>query len=269
MDPIATTPAQSKLKAALHDAHILLSNDDGVAADGLKSLHRIAQQLSPKVTIAAPEFEQSGAGHSLTTRRPLRVREASAAVYAIDGTPTDAVLIAVTQLLRQNRPDLVLSGVNRGGNMGEDVTYSGTVAAAMEATLLGIPAIALSQAVEFNQPVHWDTVEHHAPRLIRQLVELGWPPNVLINLNFPDCSPHQVQGVRVTRQGLRDLSMEPHERLDPRGMPYYWIDRDRAEISLWPESDVEAVRQNYIAITPLCVDFTDLACYKTLQAEFH
>ena len=263
------SPQPKNLKIPLEQAHILLSNDDGVSADGLQSLLRIAQTLSSSVTISAPEFEQSGAGHSLTTRRPLRVRDLGKDIFAVDGTPTDAVLIAVTQILRGNRPDLVLSGVNRGGNMGEDVTYSGTVAAAMEATLLGIPAIALSQCVDYGQPVHWGTVEHHAPGIIRRLVAQGWPPNVLINLNFPDCSPHQVKGVRVTRQGLRDLSSEPHERLDPRGNPYYWIDRDRQEISLWPQSDIDAANEHYIAITPLCIDFTDAASFAHLKAEFH
>ena len=269
MDNISSKPTLSMIPVQIKDAHILLSNDDGVSADGLKSLLKIAQQISTKVTVSAPEFEQSGAGHSLTTRRPLRVRDLGNDIYAIDGTPTDSVLIAVTQILRQNRPDLLLSGVNRGGNMGEDVTYSGTVAAAMEATLLGIPAIALSQCVDYGQPVHWQTVEHHAPSLIRRLVAHGWPANVLINLNFPDCLPHQVKGVRVTRQGLRDLSMAPHERHDPRGNPYFWIDREREEVSLWPDSDVAAAFDNYITVTPLCVDLTDPAAYAALQTEFH
>ncbi len=140
----------------LKDARILLSNDDGIAAPGLKVLEKVARLLSRDVWVVAPELEQSGAGHSLTLRRPLRIRQLGRRRYAVDGTPTDAVLLAINQIMRERKPTLVLSGVNRGGNLGEDVTYSGTIAAAMEATLLGVPAIALSLETVQGKPVRWD-----------------------------------------------------------------------------------------------------------------
>src|SRR6266849_8222245 len=169
----------------LASCRILISNDDGIASPGLKVLEAIARDLSDEVWVVAPEQEQSGASHSLTTRRPLRMREVARRRYAVDGTPTDCVLIAVKRLLRDRPPDLVLSGINAGGNVGEDLTYSGTVAAAMEATLLGIPAIALSQHYIDGEPIEWQTAARFAPDAIRRLAPLPWPDHTLININFP------------------------------------------------------------------------------------
>src|SRR5229473_1076171 len=158
----------------LASCRILISNDDGIASPGLKVLEAIARDLSDEVWVVAPEQEQSGASHSLTTRRPLRMREVARRRYAVDGTPTDCVLIAVKRLLRDRLPDLVLSGINAGSNLGEDLTYSGTVAAAMEATLLGIPAMALSQDYRNGQDIPWQTSEAFAPEVIRRLLRLPW-----------------------------------------------------------------------------------------------
>src|SRR2546421_1822140 len=171
---------------------ILISNDDGIASPGIKVLEKVARELSNDVWVVAPEQEQSGASHSLTTRRPLRLRPVGEQRYAVDGTPTDCVLLAVKRLLRDRPPDLVLSGINAGGNVGEDLTYSGTVAAAMEATLLDIPAIALSQHYLDGEPIPWPTAERFAPEVIRRLTELPWPEHTLININFPFAGPQEV-----------------------------------------------------------------------------
>src|SRR4029077_12779281 len=157
----------------LKSARILVTNDDGINAPGLKVLEKIARQLSRDVFVVAPEVEQSGAGHSLTLRRPLQVRRVSARRFAIDGTPTDCVLLAVNQLIEGKRPDLVLSGVNRGSNLGEDVTYSGTIAAAMEATLLGIPSVAMSQMRD-GQKLAWHVAAKHGAHVVRRLMSVPW-----------------------------------------------------------------------------------------------
>lgn len=252
----------------LSRARILLSNDDGIAAPGLRVLERIAKALSRDVWVCAPELEQSGAGHSLTMRRPLRIREITRRRYAVDGTPTDSVLLAVNQIMKKRKPDLLLSGVNRGGNLGEDVTYSGTVAAAMEATLLGVPSVALSLQTSPDRPVQWKTAELHAPAIITRLVQAGWPSNSLINLNFPDCAPDQVAGVRVTRQGRRKLGDELGQRLDLRGEHYYWIGPMREEKSVIPGSDIAAITENYISVTPLDLDLTDDPTLSALERIF-
>lgn len=237
---------------------ILITNDDGIHAPGLKVLESIAKALTKDVWIVAPETEQSGASHSLTLSRPLRVRKISKKKFAVDGTPTDCTLMALTEIIKGTRPDLVLSGVNRGANLAEDVTYSGTVAAAMEATLLGVPAIAMSQVLSFGHPVKWATAENHAPPLIRKLVKAGWPRNVLLNVNFPDVVHEAVQGVQVTTQGQRDLSdMVMDKRVDARGFPYYWIGF-RREIGT-PEkgTDIAAIANGYVSLTALQLNLTD------------
>jgi 5'-nucleotidase len=240
----------------LSNLRILISNDDGIHAPGIKVLERIARSISKDVWVVAPEHEQSAAGHSLTIRRPLRVRKLSRRRFAVDGTPTDAVLLGVNHVLMGRKPDLVLSGINRGSNLGEDVTYSGTVAAAMEATILGIPAIALSQYINHPHPVKWATAEHWAPDIIRKLMAVGWSRNVLINLNFPDVIHSHVTGVEVTRQGKRKLGDNIVERNDPRGEPYVWIGAQRAEERSTPGTDIEAVCRGAVSITPLCFDLT-------------
>lgn len=245
---------------------ILITNDDGIHAPGLKVLEAIAKSLSKDVWIVAPETEQSGASHSLTLSRPLRVRKISAKKYAVDGTPTDCTLMALTEIIKGAKPDLVLSGVNRGANLAEDVTYSGTVAAAMEATLLGVPAIAMSQVLSFGHPVKWATAENHAPPLIRKLVKAGWPRNVLLNINFPDVVAESVKGVKVTTQGQRDLSdMVMDKRVDARGFPYYWIGF-RRDIGV-PEAgtDMDAIAKGYVSLTALQLNLTDEATMAALK----
>jgi 5'-nucleotidase len=240
----------------LATARILVSNDDGIHAPGIALLEEIALSLSDDVWVGAPETEQSGTAHSLTLHHPLRYRQVAEKRFAVDGTPTASVLLAVNKLVPDRKPTLLLSGVNRGANLGDDVTYSGTIAAAIEGTLLGVPSIALSQIFRHPDPVPWETARAHAARVIRACCAQGWPRNVTINVNFPNCGPAEVAGVEVVRQGKRKLGDGLIERHDPRGRPYVWIGPQRNEETTVVGTDIEAVRRNVVSVTPLCVDLT-------------
>jgi 5'-nucleotidase len=252
----------------LSQARILLSNDDGINAPGLKLLEKVARSLCPDVWVVAPEQEQSGASHSLTLRRPLRIRKISKQRFAIDGTPTDAVLLGIKFIMKDKRPTLVLSGVNAGGNFGEDITYSGTVAAAMEATLLDVPAVALSQHYDRANGLRWETTEHHMAEVLRRLTAAPWPHNTLINVNFPDRAPGDVTGMAVTRQGRRKLGDNLTERIDPRGVPYYWIGPMRDEAPNQPGTDIAAVNEGKISVTPVFLDLTNVPALEALAKQF-
>ncbi|TCR62160.1 5'/3'-nucleotidase SurE [Bosea sp. BK604] len=238
---------------------ILVTNDDGIHAEGLAVLERIAAQLSDDVWVVAPETDQSGVAHSLSLSNPLRLRKISEKRFAVAGTPTDCVIMAARSIMIEHRPDLVLSGVNRGQNVAEDVTYSGTIAAAMEGTLLGIPSIAISQAYgpTGRDQIHWDCAEHHAPGVIRRLLDEGIPEGVLFNLNFPHAAPGDVKGVAVTAQGRRDqelMRLEP--RQDGRGNPYFWIAFQRSRKEPANGTDLRALSEQKISVTPLELDLT-------------
>src|SRR5215469_3257522 len=198
----------------LATARILVSNDDGIHSPGIRLLARVARSLSPDVWVVAPEQEQSGASHSLTLSRPLRVRQLGRHRFAVDGTPTDCVLLAVRRILRDKPPTLVFSGINAGANLGDDLTYSGTVAAAMEATLLGVRAIAFSQHYSDRGAVRWATAAAHAGKLVQQLTAQPWARNTLINVNFPDVPPDKVAGIEATRQGRRKIGEGVSDRVD-------------------------------------------------------
>lgn len=253
---------------ALKKCRILISNDDGIEAAGLKALERIAHALSDDVWVVAPESEQSAAGHSLTIRRPLRLRELGKKRFAVDGTPTDCVLLAVNKLLTDHRPDIVLSGVNRGGNLGEDITYSGTVAAAMEGCLMGMRSFALSQVVSSDRPVKWATAEAWGPKVIKKLCAQPSPANVLMNVNFPDVSAQKVEGVVVARQGKRKIGDQIEERIDPRGQPYIWIGGQRTEDRSEKGTDLFAIFNGHVTVTPLCVDLTHGSTLSKLEGLF-
>src|SRR6516165_8205239 len=188
---------------------ILLTNDDGVHARGLDVLEEIARSLSDDIWIVAPETDQSGVSHSLSLNDPLRLREIGPRRFAVKGTPTDCVIMGARHIIPEGKPDLVLSGVNRGRNAAEDVTYSGTVAGAIEGTVLGIPSFALSQAyaAATRRLPHWATALKFGPDLIRRVLKAGVPRDVLVNVNFPDCSPHEVAGVSIAMQGKRDQEL--------------------------------------------------------------
>lgn len=247
---------------------ILLSNDDGIYAPGLKALEKIARELSDDVWIVAPEMDQSGASHSLTLRDPLRIREISERRFAISGTPTDCVLIAANHILKGKPPTLVLSGVNHGSNMAEDITYSGTVAAAMEAALLGIPAVALSLATTHNHPAKWATAEHYASDVIRRLLKIKFEENIFVNINFPDLVVSSVKGIVITHQGQRRIVGNLEEHVDPRGRQYYWIGAIQYDGSGEEGTDLKANSQGLISITPLSLDFTHRQTRAQLEKVF-
>jgi 5'-nucleotidase len=251
-------------------ARILVANDDGIDAPGIKLLEKIARELSPEVWVVAPEQEQSGAGHSLTTRRPLRLTEIAAHRYVVDGTPTDCVLLALKRLLRGRPPSLVLSGINAGTNIAEDITYSGTCAAAMEATLFGVPAIALSQEYKDRGAIPWACSEAFAADAIRRIVAAAdpWPQDTFFNVNFPAASPASVRGLAITHQGKRVLGDNLVEGTDPRGRRYYWIGPAKPEGGTTPDSDLRALEENRVSITPVCLDLTNVAVAAQLQREF-
>lgn len=239
---------------------ILVTNDDGIHAPGLAACEQIARSLSDDVWVVAPETDQSGVSHSLSLNDPLRLREIDDRKFAVKGTPTDCVIMGARHLLKE-KPDLVLSGVNRGRNAAEDVTYSGTVAAAMEGTVLGIPSFALSQAYNHltKHKPYWDTATKFAPDIIRRVLKTGIPRDVLVNVNFPDCQPGDVAGIAVTTQGKRDqelLRIDP--RADGRGNPYFWIAFGRGPVAETRNgSDLHALSERRISITPLRLDLTD------------
>jgi 5'-nucleotidase len=249
-------------------ARILVTNDDGIHAPGLEALIEIASGLSNDVWVVAPEVNQSGAGHSLSLSRPIRCREVSKAKFAVEGTPTDCVLFAVKHLLKDHKPHIVLSGINRGTNIADDVTYSGTIAAAMEGCLLGLPSIAFSQAYTRDHSVKWGTATHHGAAVARRVLAADWPQNVLVNINFPDVVAGSVKGVRVTHQGTRGFGGYIVERVDPRGGTYYWIGYQPQESEIDEASDIAAIRSGHISVTPLHLDLTHQAMRRSLGAEF-
>ena len=240
---------------------ILLTNDDGVHGAGLKLLERIASEFSDDIWIVAPETDQSGVAHSFSLSSPLRLREIAPQHFAVQGTPTDCVLMAMKKILADKKPDLILSGVNRGQNVAEDVTYSGTIAAAIEGTILGVPSIALSQSYggDRDRPI-WDATESYAAKAIRKILEIGIPPGVLINVNFPPCAASEVAGMVVTAQGRRDADlMRVEERRDGRNIPYYWLMFQRAGFTPGEGTDLEALAARKVSVTPLRIDLTDEA----------
>jgi 5'-nucleotidase len=244
---------------------ILISNDDGINAVGIKTLERIALAISDDVWVVAPETNQSGAAHSLTLSRPLRVRRYGDRHFAVDGTPTDCVLIALQRIVEDAPVDLVLSGINHGANVGEDITYSGTVAAAMEATLFKVPAIAFSQICASRQNIKWATAERYAPQVIERLLSMPWPEDVLVNVNFPDLEASEVAGVRVTTQGKRKIGDTLLERTDPRGEPYLWIGALREAEVPGEGTDLAAVAAGYVSVTPVHLDMTHHATLSALR----
>ena len=252
----------------LAKARVLISNDDGINAPGLKLLERIMRGLAGEVWVVAPETEQSAASHSLTMRRPLFVRRVSDRRFTVDGTPTDCVLLAIHQVMKGQPPDLVLSGINRGANLGEDATYSGTVAAATEGALLGYPSFALSQLYEDGQPVRWATAEHWTGEVLRRLVATRLPRGVLLNVNFPDVPAPAVTGIEVTRQGRRKIGGSMIEGVDPRGERYFWIGGGREEERGRAGTDLEAIHRGAVSITPLSLDLTHEPTVTSLQSVF-
>jgi 5'-nucleotidase len=230
-------------------------------------LEAIAAELSHDVWVIAPAEEQSGAGHSLTLTVPVRLRQHGERRFSVVGTPTDSVMMALGHVMKDNRPDLVLSGVNRGANLAEDVTYSGTVSAAMEGTLYGIRSIALSQAMADMRTLEaFETARVWGAKVLRPLIDMDWEPGVLLNVNFPPVGPDQVTGVRVAEQGFRDLGQTAIEqRQDTRGFDYFWFGLGRESPQPGHETDLKAMRAGAVSVTPLHLDLTHYPTMDTLR----
>jgi len=251
---------------------ILITNDDGIHAPGLAIMERIAREISDDIFVIAPETEQSGVAHSLSLNDPLRLRQVGDRRFAVRGTPTDCVIMGARHVLDGKDIDLVLSGVNRGRNVGEDVIYSGTVAGAMEGTVLGIPAFALSQSYNSRsgRPPFWDTGLRYAPDMIRRVLGEGVRRDVLININFPDCRPEEVKGIAVTTLGRRRQErLHIDKRVDGRGNPYYWVAYARLHAAKGElGTDIAALDDHCVTVTPLKIDITDTPTMTGLAALF-
>ena len=249
---------------------ILCTNDDGIHAPGIRVIEEIARKLSDDVWVVAPELDQSGVSHSLSLNDPLRLREIDDRHFAVRGTPTDCVIMGSRHVLGSKMPDIVLSGVNKGRNVAEDVVYSGTIAGALEGTILGLPSFALSQefSIETRQNPTWDTALQFGPDVIRNVMNLGVPRDTVINVNFPACRPDEVKGIAVTRQGKRNLGfLKIDSRRDGRGNPYYWIGFEKVAAEDIPpkDTDLAALAANFVSVTPLRLDRTDMAFSEKLR----
>ena len=249
---------------------LLLTNDDGINAPGLAVLEEIARSLSDDIWIAAPEEEQSGKGRAISLTHPVRVRQLEEKAWAVTGTPSDCVLLAIKELMPEP-PDMILSGVNRGQNIAEDTSFSGTVAAAMFGMQFGVPSIALSQSQNFRErgSLPWETARVWGPQVLKPLIETGWPDDVVMNVNFPDREPQDVSGIQITRQGFRDEQIvHTDKREDLRGNDYYWIGY-RGKLSKPAEgTDLRAIYDGYVSVSPLHVDLTHEAFLQKLRSSW-
>ena len=250
---------------------ILVTNDDGIHAPGIALLEEIARQFSDDVWVVAPADNQTGAGHSLTLSSPVRLRKHAERRWSVTGTPTDAVTMGLKVVL-DAAPDLILSGINAGANLGDDITYSGTVSAAMEGALAGIRSIALSQVMGPDAPASGDRFEAArgwAAKAIAPLLEAPFTPRTLVSINFPALAPGAVKGLRVARQGFHDYARGTvEERRDPRGFRYYWFGLDAVEHTRGHDSDLEAIEDGYVSVTPLQLELTHAASLDVLRERY-
>ncbi len=234
-------------------SYILVTNDDGVQAPGIKALHDAVRHLG-RAVIVAPERDKSAVSHSLTMNRPLLVRELEPDVHTLDGTPTDCVTIGMNKILPQ-MPDLLVSGINPGANLGDDISYSGTVSAAIEGTMYGIPSLAFSLAGE--APFDFETAAAVAWKLASMALQFGLPEKTLLNINIPQRPPATIQGIRFTRQGRRVYKNAIQETYDPWGRKHYWIGGGTVRWSGGDETDEQALNEGYISVTPIQLDLTN------------
>lgn len=242
---------------------ILVSNDDGVHQPGIKQLARSLKKIrGSRIVVVAPDRERSASSHALTIHRPLRVEKIAPDFYAVDGTPTDSVMLAVHAILKK-KPDLLVSGINRGANLGEDVHYSGTVSAAVEGAIMGIPAVAVS--VAGNDHLRFDVAAKFSVKLVKNIIREGLPKGVILNVNVPNLPSEKIRGVEATCQGRHIYGGIIVEKIDPRGRPYYWVGTNAPEFEEIKGSDCNAHRRNKISVTPLRVDMTDKFFLKKLE----
>ena len=243
---------------------ILISNDDGINSEGLHKLHETLKPLG-EVYIVAPDRDQSAVSHSLSLHRPLRIEKISDNVYAVDGTPTDCINLAVNGILKDRKPDLVVSGINKGENLGDDITYSGTVSAAMEGALLGINSIAISLAAKAN--FNFDAASYYSQIIARYVLEKKLPEDTVLNVNIPNLPTDMIKGVKVTRQGKRVYGEPVVEKVDPRGKKYYWIGGYELGSLEIENSDIAVVKDGYVSITPISLDLTNYGFLEKLRSD--
>ncbi len=247
---------------------ILLTNDDGIDAPGLAVLEHIAAELAHEVWVVAPEHDQSGVSHAISLHHPLRVSHQGPRRFGINGTPGDCAVMGVCHLMQDAPPQLILSGVNRGLNLGMETVFSGTVGGAMTGMMLGIPSIGLSQAFKDRNNVPWDTARTLGARVVRELLEIGWGKDACLNVNFPPLPVAEVGPVTLARQGVGMVAgMVVETRTDPRGMTYHWLNFRRGDREQGPESDYDAMRAGKIVVTPLRYDRTDEDAYLALAEK--
>ena len=262
---------------ALADHRILLVNDDGIDAPGMRVLERVARRIAGEVFVVAPEGNRSGASQSLSIGTPVRVRRIDQYHYAVTGTPAECVMLALQELLTGNRPTVCLAGINRGPNLADDTAYSGTIAAARESTQLGVPAVAMSQVfvpgeknygLGEDREIHWGTSERWAPPVLKRLLASRWDDSVFMNLNFPGVPPQQVRGLRITRQGRRPPGCYVlAQDLDASGEPCYRMILAYEDGAPGPDSDIRAIADGYISLSPLGLDLTATGSMRKLAED--
>lgn len=260
--------------SGLADHRILLVNDDGIDAPGMRVLEGVARQVAREVFVVAPEVNRSGASHSLSIGTPVRVRKVDRYHYAVTGTPAECVMLALQELLADERPTVCLAGINRGPNLADDTAYSGTIAAARESTQFGVPAVAMSQVfvpgeknfgLGEDRQIHWETSERWAPPVLKRLLANPWEDSVFMNLNFPGVSPDQVRGLRITRQGRRPPGCYVLEQdKDAEGEPCYRMLLAYEDGTPGVDSDIKAIADGYISLSPLSLDLTAAESLQTL-----
>ena len=265
--------------SGLADHRILLVNDDGIDAPGMRVLEGVSRQLAKTVFVVAPEVNRSGASHSLSIETPVRVRKIDRHHYAVTGTPAECVMLALQELFTDNRPTVCLAGINRGPNLADDTAYSGTIAAARESTQLGVPAVAMSQVfvpgeknfgLGEDRKIHWETSERWAPPVIKRLLANTWDDGVFMNLNFPGVPPEQVRGLRITRQGRRPPGCYVLEQeADESGEPYYRMLLAYEDGAPGPDSDIMAIAEGYISLSPLSLDLTATGSLRRLAQDMY
>lgn len=247
---------------------ILISNDDGFNSYGIKLLEKLARDITDDVWVVAPEQDQSGASHSLTLSQPLRIREVGHQKFAINGTPTDCVMIALKHILKGLDVDLVLSGINSGSNLASDITYSGTIAAALEGAIMGVKSTAISMCGKPNEPYYWDTAEKYLSNILQEILAIDLSPDVYLNINIPPVQPEKVTGVKITSQALITNDEGLVERVDPRGKSYYWIGGVNYNKNPEVGTDLHAINSGAISITPLSLDLTHDDTLSILKKAF-
>jgi len=247
---------------------ILVTNDDGIHSPGLLALSKVMEELGD-VYIVAPDRERSAVSHSLTLHRPLKIEMLREKVYSIDGTPTDCIILGVHKLLPE-KPALVASGINIGGNLGDDITYSGTVSGAIEGTILGIPSFAISlfTGMEHTHDLHFETASDFASTISRYILEHSLPPDTLLNINIPNRNKSKVVGLKLTRQGKMVYNNSIKEIYDPRGKRHYWIGGSQLYKKSVGDSDIQAIQDGYISVTPVNLDLTNYEALEFLKNIF-